>query len=157
MTASPNQSRRRRPFTGWHMFAILFAGFGVVVAVNFAMAHYALSTFGGEVVENSYVASQDFNRWLDEAAREKALGWKLTAIRRADGKVEVALAGVPAYPTVKAEARHPLGKFGDIALTFRPDGKGHLVSRETLPDDRWTLRFDVEAGGHRLRAEREIR
>ena len=33
------------------------------------------STFGGVVVENSYVASQDFNGWLDEARAERALGW----------------------------------------------------------------------------------
>ena len=63
-----------RNFNGWHMFAILCAFFGVVIAVNITMATYASTTFGGIVVENSYVASQEFNRWLDEAKAERALG-----------------------------------------------------------------------------------
>ncbi|MFC0203576.1 FixH family protein [Novosphingobium soli] len=79
-------------FTGRHMTAILVAGFGVVIGVNVAMATLASTTFGGAVVENSYVASQDFNRWLDEAAREKALGWHLDARRGSGGVVVVDLA-----------------------------------------------------------------
>ncbi|MFD2579774.1 FixH family protein [Novosphingobium colocasiae] len=67
-------SSRSGRFTGRHMATILVLGFGVVIGINFLMAHYAVSTFGGVVVENSYVASQDFNRWLDEAAKEKGAG-----------------------------------------------------------------------------------
>src|SRR3546814_16112365 len=64
-------------------------------AVNFLMASLATSTFSGVVVENSYVASQHFNRWLDEAAQEKALGWKVDVQRRTDGRLALALTGVP--------------------------------------------------------------
>ena len=46
-------------FTGWHMAAILLGFFGLVVAVNLYMAHTAISTFGGTVVENSYVTVRD--------------------------------------------------------------------------------------------------
>ena len=63
-------SRGSGPFTGWHMLAICVAFFGVVIAVNVVMADLAISTFSGEVVENSYVASQRFNGWLDEAKAE---------------------------------------------------------------------------------------
>ncbi|HUD29953.1 MAG TPA: FixH family protein [Novosphingobium sp.] len=85
----------RKPFNGRHMAAILVAGFGVVIAVNFTMAGLASSTFGGVVVENSYVASQHFNRWLDEADKEKALGWSVDARQRTDGRVvaQVGLGG----------------------------------------------------------------
>ena len=54
------------PFTGRHITIIMVAFFAVVIAVNLLMARYATSTFGGVVVENSYVASQNFNKWLDE-------------------------------------------------------------------------------------------
>ena len=77
------QRRIARPFTGKHMAAIMIAFFGVVIAVNVLMARLATSTFGGLVVENSYVASQKFNRWLGEARSEKALGWKATVTRGA--------------------------------------------------------------------------
>ena len=80
-------------FTGRHMAAILIGFFAVVLAVNLMLARLASSTFGGVVVENSYVASQHFNRWLDAAAAERSLGWKAQASRRADGRVAVVLAG----------------------------------------------------------------
>ena len=155
-SAPQSSPKASGPFTGWHMFAILFAGFGVVIAVNFLMAHYATSTFGGEVVENSYVASQEFNRWLDEADKEKALGWQVAASRRDDGKLMVALKGVPGHAAIKAEARHPLGRLPDVPMTFTSDAAGQFVSHEVLPAGRWTLRFEVEAGGKTWRGEQTV-
>ena len=84
---SRNSQPVPRPFTGRHMAMIMIAFFGVVIAVNVLMARFAVSTFGGVVVENSYVASQHFNRWLDEARVEGALGWKAVLSRTADGRV----------------------------------------------------------------------
>ncbi|WP_229735831.1 FixH family protein [Novosphingobium endophyticum] len=139
------------------MAAILVAGFGVVVAVNFTMAGLAGSTFGGIVVENTYVASQKFNGWLDEAKAQEALGWKLVASRRPDGRVVVELAAAPAYPDVTAIARHPLGRQPDMVLTFVPDASGAYVSREALPEGRWTVRFTVEAQRQTWRSEQAIR
>lgn len=145
-----------RPFTGKHITAILVACFGVVIAVNFTMASLASSTFGAEVVENSYVASQSFNRWLDEAEAEEALGWKLSASRRQDGRIVAMLSAVPGQPTVTAVARHPLGRRPDTSLTFVRDASGTWVSRQVLPEGRWTLRFDVTAQGKTWRDEEEV-
>ncbi|WP_043978511.1 FixH family protein [Novosphingobium sp. P6W] len=153
----------RKPFTGRHMTAILVAGFGVVVAVNFTMAGLASLTFGGVVVENSYVASQHFNRWLDEAEKEKALGWRIEARWRSDGRVTARIDG-PAAATgtafaaakVTATARHPLGRLADVPLTFRRDESGEWVSTGQLPAGRWTLRFDVEGGGRSWRTQQPI-
>ncbi|MCJ2187079.1 FixH family protein [Novosphingobium beihaiensis] len=153
---SSQQAPRRKPFTGKHMTLILVGGFGIVFGVNFLMAGLATSTFGGIVVENSYVASQHFNRWLDEAAKEKALGWKVDVERRADGHLAAALSGVPAYPTVKAVARHPLGRKDDIALTFDKHADGTYVSDKALPEGRWILRFDIEADGKSWRGEDQV-
>jgi nitrogen fixation protein FixH len=139
------------------MFAILLAFFGTVVAVNFAMASYASSTFGGIVVENSYVASQEFNRWLDQAAAQKALGWTATASRRADGRIEVALAGPAREVRLTATARHPLGRRSDQSMTFEPLGGGRYLSNQGLPAERWTLRLQAAADGHVWRHEGAIR
>ncbi|MFP5454579.1 MAG: FixH family protein, partial [Alphaproteobacteria bacterium] len=54
----------RRGFTGRHMAASMVGFFTVVIAVNVTMATVASHSFGGTVVDNSYVASQRFNRWL---------------------------------------------------------------------------------------------
>lgn len=144
-------------FTGRHMAATMIAFFGVVIAVNVVMARYATSTFGGVVVENSYVASQEYNRWLDEAAAEKALGWKADVRRTPEGRVEVVLSGVPqGAVALTGDARHPLGRLPDQGLAFAPDGKGGFVSQGALPAGRWRLRLEVRAAGRKWRTEQDL-
>ena len=141
-----------RAFTGRHMTAILFAFFGVVIAVNVLMARLATSTFTGVVVENSYVASQNFNRWLDEARAEDRLGWTARARRAADGSVIVTLAGAPAGAQVSGDAWHPLGRAPDRVLHFAAAG-GVFRSAEPIPAGRWRIRIDVRAHGRSWRTE----
>ena len=148
----------RKPFTGYHMFAIMVAFFGVVIGVNVTMARLAARSFGGEVVDNSYVASQHFNRWLDEAAREKALGWKISANRDEHGRVALVVDGVTASNLkVSAIARHPLGITKDRPLSFVATGAGHFLSREALPLDRWRLRIVAQSGTQQVRFEEDLR
>jgi len=144
-------------FTGRHMALILVVFFGIVILVNFTMARFASATFGGIVVENSYVASQEFNRWLDKADAERALGWDAITAWRPDGRLAVTLEGVPPGVDVRATARHPLGRLPDRALTFEPAGERRFVSREVLPEGRWLLRLEVTAAGRTWRSEEELR
>ena len=139
-----------RPFTGRHMLIIMLAFFGVVVAVNLLMATLASRTFGGTVVDNSYVASQRFNGWLAEGRAQERLGWtarlSLDDARRIGVGVrqgETALAGAE----LQAVARHPLGRAPDIALDFGPDGSGGHVSRTALPSGRWVVHLEIRHGG----------
>ncbi|PKP89530.1 MAG: hypothetical protein CVT75_12940, partial [Alphaproteobacteria bacterium HGW-Alphaproteobacteria-14] len=74
-------------FTGKHMAMVFIGGFGVVIAVNLVMATFAVSSFHGVVVDNSYVASQKFNGWMDEAEKSRALGWQVEARQLADGRI----------------------------------------------------------------------
>lgn len=138
----------KRAFTGRDMATILVGFFGVVIAVNLVMARYASSTFGGLVVENSYVASQEFNRWLAAAEADRALGWEAAVSRRDDGRVALTLSGAPAGTAVTGQAIHPLGRLPDARLTFVPLGEGGYVSREVLPPGRWTLRLEALGAGH---------
>ncbi len=151
------QQARQTRFSGHHMAVILCTFFGVVIAVNFIMAHYALSTFSGVVVENSYVASQHFNRWLDEAQREKAFGWKAHTARRSDGRVELTLAGAPLRDArITAVARHPLGRLPDQTLVFDAEGGGRFVSRSAIAAQRWQLRLDVRDQGKAWQSEEAL-
>ena len=135
-----------KAFTGRRMAAIMVAGFGLVVAVNFAMAWVATSTFSGVQVKNSYVASQNFNRWLEEAERVRALGWEVKPLWRKDGRVELRLTGVPAGAQATALLRHPLGLRPDRTLAFVPLDDATLLSTEALPLDRWIIRIEVTSG-----------
>lgn len=144
-----------RPFTGRKMAAILVGGFGVVIGVNLVMAWQASSTFGGVVVENSYVASQHFNRWLDQAEKARALGWTATATRRPDGRVALATTGVPAGAVVTATARHPVGRLPAMELTFAGQDTV-LASREALPAGRWIVRLTISAQGETWKQELDV-
>ena len=147
----------KRPFTGWHAAMILCAFFGTVVAVNFTMAAYARSTFGGIVVENSYVASQQFNRWLDEAKQSAELGWKATPTRLSNGRLSVVLEGAPASVELSGMARHPLGRMPDLPLSFAAQGNGRFETKEHLPEGRWIVRFEGRSGNDLWRAEEALR
>lgn len=143
-------SRTVRPFTGKHITLILVAFFGVVIAVNVLMARLASSTFGGVVVENSYVASQHFNRWLAEAKAEDSLGWKAGLTRGGADEARVAItdhAGQPLLGAkVAAVAEHPLGRRPDAALALHEVAPG--VYAAPLEAGRWRLRVTVESRGH---------
>lgn len=146
------------PFTGRHFTLIMIAFFGVVIAVNLFMARMASATFGGVVVENSYVASQKFNTWLDEARAEKALGWSAAFERLGDGRVKVVMTGAPAEGlALSALARHPLGRAPDQALGFVRQADGSFVSDRSLPAGRWRVRLEAATGEQRWRTEQDVR
>lgn len=147
-----------RRFTGWHMTAIMVAFFGVVLAVNLVMARAAIGTFGGTVVDNSYVASQRYNGWLEQARAQDRLAWSVKAIP-AGKRAAIVLIG-PAGPldtaTVTATARHPLGRLPDRTLTFDGAGKGRYLASTPLPPGRWLLNIRIRSGGNEARYEREL-
>ncbi|MBS0480880.1 MAG: FixH family protein [Proteobacteria bacterium] len=144
------------PFTGRHAAAILVAFFGVVIAVNLYMAREAVSTFGGVVVENSYVASQQYNGWLHEAAREQALGWSAKVSRGADGRLVATLHGAPDGAALNGDAWHPLGRLPDRVLKFDRQPDGSFVSEQALPAGRWIIRLQAVAGTTRWRTELDL-
>lgn len=143
-SGTPKKIRR---FTGYHATAILVAFFGVVIAVNFVMARYAIETFGGTVVENSYVASQKFNGWLEEARREEELGWKVTAPVRDGGRLTISATDALGRPLAGADvsmiAEHPLGRAPDRNLAFEEERPGTYISKGQLPAGRWKLRARI--------------
>jgi nitrogen fixation protein FixH len=143
-----------KTFTGWHMTAIIVAFFGVVIAVNVVMAYYAASTFSGTVVDNSYVASQEYNGWLAEARAEARLGWTTTfALDDArHPEITVTAGGAPlGYLTATGVAQHPLGRAPDINLHFVSTGDGRLRARELLPPGRWQVHVEVHHGRDMMR------
>ncbi len=133
-----------RYFTGRHMAAITVAFFAVVIAVNLVMATLATRSFGGTVVDNSYVASQHFNRWLGEADAQRRQGWGVSVTREKDHAI-VSL-NAPADARIEAVALHPLGRLPEIPLHFARDSGGRYRSAEALPIGRWRLQIVVRSG-----------
>ena len=143
-----------REFTGRHMLFVMVAMFGTILAVNLVMAHFAVATFGGTVVDNSYVASQDYNRWLADARAQKALGWKIDVHALPDRRIEVT--ATPQDGVLTGTAHHPLGREPDQTLRFVSTGPGRWTSVRPLRASRWRLRLTLVSKGRTARFTAEF-
>lgn len=152
-------ARRRNGFTGWHMTAILVAFFAVVIVVNVTMARLAISSFGGTVVDNSYVASQKYNLWLNRAAVQDRLGWQQSVTL--DGERHIVLTvekdgarldGIAASATLI----HPLGRAAPRNLHFEAQSDGTLRSREVVGFGRWRLSLTLRRGSDEARYQEDV-
>ena len=152
-----NTSSSNGKFTGKHMALVFIGGFGVVIAVNLVMASFAVGSFHGTVVDNSYVASQNYNGWIDKAETSKALGWQAMPERRADGRVVLETLAVPAGAAITAEAERPLGEREATGLTFAPQGQGRWLSNETIGAGRWQMHIAIRAGAQEWAGESDLR
>lgn len=116
MTSS---TQPQKEFTGWHMLALMVAFFGVVVGVNIFMATSAIRTWTGLVVDNSYVASQQFNTKLANANAQAAKGWQ-GGLDYQSGTLRFTLVDGAAQPliadTVTIDISRPIGVDGDQTL-----------------------------------------
>lgn len=136
----------QKTFTGRHMTAILVGFFGIVIAVNFSVARVALHSFSGVVVENSYVASQDFNGWLKSAKTERDLGWAATVSRDPAGRLVVETTGMPNSAKLTALLRRPLGTPEDRTEALSQVAPNRYVSKE-VDAGRWIVRVEADADG----------
>ncbi|ARS28911.1 FixH family protein [Sphingomonas sp. KC8] len=147
-----------RPFTGRHMGIAMVAFFGVIISVNLLMATLATRSFGGLIVANGYVASRQYNGWLEAARTQDALGWT-AAVARADGGVELIATAEGAAldgAAVTATASHPLGRLPARSLRFRAIGQGRYQSIEPLPAGRWRVHATLRKGGNDFRMVGDI-
>jgi nitrogen fixation protein FixH len=139
-----------RHFTGRDMLLVMVGFFGLVIGVNFTMAFFASDSFGGTVVENSYVASQKYNGWLQAARSQRALPWRAEQVLAADRHVLLRVTGDGSFAAT-GTAQHPLGRAGDVPLSFVAGADGTLRSTTPLPPGRWQVRISVQRGSEVMR------
>ncbi len=131
-------------FTGRKMLLIMVSFFAVIISVNFYMAYSAVRTFPGLEVENSYVASQEFN---ERAAAQRALGWSVEFTREGD---ELVLNlqdrdGVEVIPaSISAVLGRPTFSGDDMTLDFRLVGNEYRAEAVLAPGP-WRLFLDAVA------------
>jgi nitrogen fixation protein FixH len=142
-------TRKPREFTGRHMLAIILAFFGVVIAVNLTMATLANTSWTGLVVENTYVASQQFNKKAEEGRAQAALGWtgNLTI---AWGEVRYGLTDATGKPVplhgVQVLFRHPAYEKEDESVTLALASGQDFAAQYMPRDGVWIIEIDADAG-----------
>lgn len=72
---------------GRDVLVVLIVFFGVTIAVNVAMATFAIRSFSGEDAPKSYMIGLHFNETLAARAAQRARGWKadIAATRTSGG------------------------------------------------------------------------
>jgi nitrogen fixation protein FixH len=129
-----------KQFTGKHMLFSMVAFFGVIIAVNLTMARFAVTTWSGLVVPNTYVASQQFNAKAEESRTIEALGYQVDFQSDPDG-VSVILTDSGGQPveadTVTAGLRRPVGTLDDRELEFTARGPGVYTVAGRLAEGAW--------------------
>lgn len=134
-----------REFTGWHMIGVMVLFFGTIITVNMIMAYFALSSWTGLVVKNSYVESQHFNEHTEERQRMAALGWKGVAGYE-NGSLVFSLHdrdGAPVLADVTAKVGRPAFDRYDRELVLEQAGEGSYRAPTDLPGGIWNA--DVTA------------
>lgn len=131
-------------FTGRHAAMLFVGAFGVIIAVNIALAVSAVRTFPGLEVKNSYVASQNFDK---RRAEQETLGWSVRADAR-DGKVFLSITDRDGAPVQVGKLQATLGRATHVKDDVEPDFQfnGHdYVAPIELGAGNWNIRMVAQA------------
>ena len=126
-----------RTWTGRDILVTLIATFGVVIGVNVYFIVQAERTYPGEDVAHPYLQGIDYNRTLDDRARQAALGWTATigGVLAADGTATITVtlvdrAGKPvAGEALTGLLRHPMDEERDRLFALRETASGTYVGK----------------------------
>lgn len=140
---------------GKHVLYILLGFFGVMVIVNGIFVYFALTSFSGLSVEDSYERGVNYNKVIASEENQKSRGWKedltFDAIGDFRGAVTLGLAdkngakitGLHAVVTI----RRPLGPVEEQTQQL-------VVSQGRLETEikfasagQWDLSFEITGGG----------
>jgi nitrogen fixation protein FixH len=127
-----------RPFTGRHMWILALSFFGVIIAVNVVMATFAMRSWTGLVVDNSYIASQEFEDKRKAHMAQQAAGWQA---------ILTYLPGVARLVIIDG-ARGPIDR-GDVSIKVNRPVGGHddqVVSLEHKADGSYEATIDLPTG-----------
>jgi nitrogen fixation protein FixH len=135
---------------GGHVLAMLIAFFGVIFAVNFLLAYLANSTWSGLVVENGYVASQNFDKDLAKARAQEALGWNVGfSFDKSSVKITFADAKGAKIDSLDLTGRlqRTVTDKEDQVLTFGWMGSGVYSAPARLAPGLWEVEIDGKGDG----------
>lgn len=145
-----------RPLTGRTVALIAAGAFLFMLIPNIVLTVFAVDTFSGLVVPNSYVASQSFDR---DRSAQLALGWTV-AVAREDGVVRVAIADADGHavrpPELAVTVGRPTTSRDDRALVLEETPTGYAAAADLGPGD-WRVEIVATAAdGTRFHQNRDL-
>ena len=142
-------STRPQGFTGRHMLLATCTFFAVIIGVNVTMAWFASSSWSGLVVENTYVASQEFNRKAD-AMKAMAASGIVGKLSLVENVIHYDIRNRDRTPAVvddvTANFKRPVGDHEDFHVTFSKVGEGQFEAHHRLPSGDWIVEMISRRG-----------
>lgn len=141
-----NSDKTEFELTGRHVLVIVVSAFSLIIGVNLFMAYSAIGTFPGLETDNSYVASQKFDK---QRAAQEALGWDVSA--RIEGEtLRLEIKDESGAPVTVKSVYGLLGRAThvkeDQEPVFQQDNAGaYVASVGSLGGGNWNLRLNVVA------------
>ena len=140
------------PANGWRWFPwAIAASIAAVVAVNGALLYFAKSTFPGVAATKPYEVGAAYNSVLADAARQEALGWRLTTSLEAETVVVMLVDrdGAPLKDlTVTGTIARPVGSDAVYPFSFKVGADGVYRADQTLPArGQWELKLAARDNG----------
>ena len=136
-------------FTGKHMWIVMILFFGTVITVNLTMAWFAHSSWSGLVVENSYVASQEFNGKAALAKSIEASGVK-GALEVKGDVIHYQLTDAKSDPVIADRVtltfRRPVGDHQDFDLALNDAGNGQFTGSHAVLPGQWIVEAEALRG-----------
>lgn len=145
-----------RHLTGRHVLAILVGFFGVVFLVNGAFVYLALESWTGLESPHAFTEGLHYNRVLEDAERQRALGWDAmlsfdpVAPHTVAARVEIHdRDGVPVDGlTVTLGMRRPASDRFDRVVDLPASGRGAYDAEVAFPlAGNWDLHVTALEGG----------
>jgi len=141
------QSKKEFQLTGWHVFLMLVAFFGVIFAANGLLVYYSQVSWTGLLPGNGYEASLKYNREAAQARALLARGWQTKILVPKDGRIVIELRDRKGEPvtglTARGRALRAVGVQGDRDIAFKERGIGkYVLEGEGLAPGAW--RIDVK-------------
>lgn len=149
-------------FTGRHMWFLILGFFGVIISVNVGMAIVASTSWTGLVVDNSYVASQEFDTKRAAQKQQQALGWK-ASFSYLPGIARLTIQDGTGNPidlgNVRLQFNRPVGGHDDQVVELLPSPEGGYAAVVSLSAgvwDAWVSAAETPLGPFELHERLEV-
>jgi nitrogen fixation protein FixH len=130
------------PLTGRKVGAIFLSGFLCITAANLTLVYYALGSWPGLEVQNTYTDSLGFE---ERRNQQELLNWK-TGVRSEKGEIILSMTDAQGRPVYTHELQVLIGlathSEEDRTLNFQFDGKDYRAEAELAPGN-WQARIQA--------------
>ena len=146
---------------GWRLFPVwLITAMLMVAAVNGYLVYAAVQSFPGQAGADGFDLSNSYDKVINTAQQQAALGWRLDATIDTARRPVLRLVSAVGTPLpladIDAKAERPVGPEERTLLAFRDAGAGRYEAVDPLAAGQWDVLLTVRADGHTYTTTRRL-